>query len=113
MALGATMSAPASACERAVRASDTRAASLSTDPSEASGPQSGKTKAVSAKENSFAETYADLLRESASMTVEELAAKYLDADLHEAGFWENAVGSATADIDRFLELTEAGEELDR
>jgi oligoendopeptidase F len=54
----------------------------------------------------FDVTFENLLRESASMTVEELAAKHLGVDLREAEFWENAVELVISDIDKFLELTE-------
>ncbi|MBP1994676.1 M3 family oligoendopeptidase [Paenibacillus eucommiae] len=57
----------------------------------------------------FEVTYENLLRESASMTVEELAAKHLGVDLREAEFWENAVRLVMSDIDKFLELTEKDE----
>lgn len=56
----------------------------------------------------FEHTYANLLRESASMTVEQLAAKHLGVDLQKAEFWENAVKLVTADIDQFLGMTENG-----
>lgn len=53
--------------------------------------------------------YENLLRESASMTVEELAAKHMGVDLRESEFWENAVKLVMSDIDQFLELTEKNE----
>nr|WP_285891105.1 M3 family oligoendopeptidase [Paenibacillus pasadenensis] len=56
----------------------------------------------------FEHTYANLLRESASMTVEQLAAKHLGVDLQKVEFWENAVKLVTADIDQFLGITEDG-----
>lgn len=58
----------------------------------------------------FGETFENILRESASMTVEELALKHLNIDLRDPAFWEGSVRMILSDIDRFLKLTgERGE----
>ena len=54
----------------------------------------------------FEVTFENLLRDSASMTVEELAEKHLNVDLRQSGFWECSVSLVLSDIDMFLELTE-------
>lgn len=54
----------------------------------------------------YEEKYISLLRDTASMTVEDLAAKHLQVNLTEKDFWEKAVGICLNDIDEFLELTE-------
>ncbi|MBU8916537.1 M3 family oligoendopeptidase [Bacillus sp. FJAT-29953] len=54
----------------------------------------------------YEEKYIALLRDTASMTVEDLAAKHLQVNLTEKDFWEKAVGICLEDIDEFLELTE-------
>lgn len=46
-----------------------------------------------------------LLRDTASMQVEDLAWKHLQVDLTQKDFWEKAVGICVADIEEFLELT--------
>ncbi|MCM3725214.1 M3 family oligoendopeptidase [Neobacillus cucumis] len=54
----------------------------------------------------YEEKYMALLRDTASMKVEDLAKKHLQVDLTQKDFWEKAVGTCLADIDEFLELTE-------
>jgi len=54
----------------------------------------------------YEEKYIALLRDTASMTVEELAQKHLQIDLTKKDFWEKAVRICLDDIDEFLELTE-------
>nr|WP_232345274.1 M3 family oligoendopeptidase [Paenactinomyces guangxiensis] len=54
----------------------------------------------------FAKKYVDLLRDTASMTVEDLAFRHLGVDLTKPDFWENAVRLALSDVDEFLSLTE-------
>ncbi|PFO03633.1 oligoendopeptidase [Bacillus sp. AFS076308] len=54
----------------------------------------------------YEEKYMALLRDTASMKVEDLAQKHLQVDLTQKDFWEKAVGTCLADIDEFLELTE-------
>ncbi|QAY66785.1 M3 family oligoendopeptidase [Paenibacillus protaetiae] len=55
---------------------------------------------------SFAEKYVALLRDTGSMTVEELAKKHLGVNLEEPDFWREAVQLAVSDVKLFLELTE-------
>lgn len=54
----------------------------------------------------FEERYIALLRDTGSMTVEELARKHLGVDLTQPDFWQAAIDLAAADAKRFLELTE-------
>ncbi|MCM3765368.1 M3 family oligoendopeptidase [Neobacillus niacini] len=54
----------------------------------------------------YEEKYIALLRDTASMTVEDLANKHLQVDLTKKDFWKKAVDICLADIDEFLELTE-------
>lgn len=55
---------------------------------------------------SFEDKYIALLRDTASMTVEDLAQKHLGADLTRPDFWQSAVDLALADVQEFLNLTE-------
>jgi oligoendopeptidase F len=55
----------------------------------------------------FAEQYLALLSESGSTTTEELARKYLGADLTREDFWVSAVNRAVADVDEFVELADS------
>ncbi|MEH7272551.1 M3 family oligoendopeptidase [Neobacillus vireti] len=54
----------------------------------------------------YEEKYISLLRDTASMTVEDLASKHLQVDLSQRDFWEKAVRICIDDIDEFLKLTE-------
>lgn len=54
----------------------------------------------------FASRYVALLRDTARMTVEELAMKHLGEDLTRPEFWQSAVDLTVADIQEFLRLTE-------
>ncbi|OXM17302.1 M3 family oligoendopeptidase [Paenibacillus herberti] len=54
----------------------------------------------------FAEQYVSLLRDTGSMTVEELALKHLGINLQQDAFWSSAVALSSDDISKFLELTE-------
>jgi oligoendopeptidase F len=54
----------------------------------------------------FEERYAALLRDTGSMTVEELAMKHLGADLTKRDFWQGAVKMAVDDVRTFLALTD-------
>jgi oligoendopeptidase F len=54
----------------------------------------------------YEEKYIALLRDTASMTVEDLAQKHLQVDLTQKDFWEKAVRLCIDDIDEFLQLTE-------
>lgn len=50
--------------------------------------------------------YIALLKDTASMTVEDLAKKHLGVDLTEDTFWESAVQLCVNDVQEFLKLTE-------
>lgn len=54
---------------------------------------------------SFEEKYIALLKDTASMTVEDLAKKHLGVDLTQKAFWEDAIRLAVADAEEFLEVT--------
>lgn len=54
----------------------------------------------------FEDKYIDLLRDTASMTSEELAQKHLQIDLTKPDFWQHAVDLVITDIKEFLALTE-------
>ena len=58
-----------------------------------------------AEGQSFAGDYANLLLDTARMSVEDLARKHLGVDLTKPDFWEAAVKLATDDVEEFLELT--------
>lgn len=54
----------------------------------------------------YEEKYIALLKDTASMTVEELAIKHLHVDLTKEDFWENAIKLCIADVEEFLALTD-------
>ncbi|KAB2338635.1 M3 family oligoendopeptidase [Cytobacillus depressus] len=54
----------------------------------------------------YEEKYIALLKDTASMTVEDLAKKHLNEDLSKPDFWEKAVKLCIDDIEEFLALTE-------
>lgn len=54
----------------------------------------------------YEQKYIELLKDSASMTVEELAQKHLQVDLTKKDFWEKAVRTCIDDVEEFLRLTE-------
>jgi len=54
----------------------------------------------------FEQKYADLLRDTGRMNVEDLAARHLGVDLRKPDFWQSAVDVAAADIKEFLKVTE-------
>jgi len=56
---------------------------------------------------SFAGRYDALLRDTAVMTVEELASRHLGVRLDETGFWNDAVARAVSDVDAFAALCKA------
>lgn len=56
--------------------------------------------------SAFEDKYIALLRDTASMTTEELAMKHLQVDLTQSDFWQAAIDIVHSDIDEFLELTE-------
>lgn len=53
----------------------------------------------------FEDKYIALLKDTASMTVEDLAKKHLDVDLTEKDFWVNALQPVVKDVEDFLEMT--------
>src|SRR5699024_9578362 len=56
--------------------------------------------------NGFEDRYIALLRDTASMTTEDLTKKHLDADLTKSDFWTAGIEIMENDIKTFLELTE-------
>ena len=61
---------------------------------------------ASQKGASFEDDYIALLRDTASMTTEELAEKHLGVDLTQPDFWQAGIDMVLADITTFLEITE-------
>ncbi|WP_078545496.1 M3 family oligoendopeptidase [Litchfieldia alkalitelluris] len=53
----------------------------------------------------YEEKYIALLKDTASMKVEDLAQKHLGIDLTKRDFWEKAVKLSVKDVEEFLELT--------
>ncbi|MGZ9585393.1 M3 family oligoendopeptidase [Paenibacillus marinisediminis] len=53
----------------------------------------------------FAEKYDALLRDTGSMTVEDLAQKHLGVDLTKPDFWQSAIDVTLQDVQQFLEMT--------
>ncbi|KUP09115.1 oligoendopeptidase [Bacillus coahuilensis p1.1.43] len=62
-------------------------------------------KALEASEN-YEEKYIDLLRDTAVMSVEDLAMKHLGEDITKEEFWEKGVKLCVGDVEEFLSLTE-------
>lgn len=58
------------------------------------------------KGSSFEDEYIALLRDTASMSTEELAEKHLGVDLTQADFWQAGIDRVLKDIREFMELTE-------
>ncbi|OFI46678.1 oligoendopeptidase [Floricoccus penangensis] len=58
------------------------------------------------KGSNFEDEYIALLRDTASMTSEELAEKHLQVDLTKPDFWQAGIDMVLADINEFMELTE-------
>ena len=54
--------------------------------------------------NEFEPMYMDLLQHTGTMTVEDLAMKYLQTDLTKPDFWQDAIDLALADLQEFLSL---------
>lgn len=52
----------------------------------------------------FEQRYINLLKDTASMTTEELALKHLDVDLTKVDFWQDAIDLIIADVDTFEQL---------
>ncbi len=55
---------------------------------------------------SFASKYDALLRDTAVMTVEDLASKHLGIDLTKPDFWQSAINVTLKDVELFLQMTE-------
>lgn len=55
--------------------------------------------------NGFEDQYIALLRDTGSMTVEQLAKKHLKADLTKPDFWEAGIQLAAKDVEEFIRLT--------
>ncbi len=55
---------------------------------------------------SFEDEYIALLRDTASMSTEDLAEKHLNVDLTQSDFWQKAIDQVHADVEEFLALTE-------
>lgn len=47
-----------------------------------------------------------MLRDTASMTTEELAQKHLDVDLTKPDFWQAGIDMVLEDIQEFMDLSE-------
>lgn len=58
------------------------------------------------KGSNFEDDYIALLRDTASMTTEELAKKHLGVDLTKPDFWQAGINQVVKDIEKFLDLTE-------
>ena len=54
----------------------------------------------------FRAKYADLLRDTGRMRVEDLARRHLGADLTKPEFWQSAIDSVLAELPEFMDLTE-------
>ncbi len=54
----------------------------------------------------FAAKYDALLKDTGSMTTEELTQKHLGVDLTQEAFWKGAVDTALADVDEFVKLVD-------
>ena len=55
--------------------------------------------------SSFEEKYISLLRDTAIMSVEDLAKKHLNEDITQHAFWEKGIALCVKDVEEFLELT--------
>ncbi|MEE1132381.1 MAG: M3 family oligoendopeptidase [Caryophanon sp.] len=57
---------------------------------------------------SFEQKYMALLRDTAVMTVEELAMKHLGEDITTLDFWEKGIALCVADVEAFIQLIQQG-----
>lgn len=57
--------------------------------------------------SSFEDEYISLLRDTASMTTEELAQKHLGVDLTKPDFWQDGIDIIKKDIEAFMSITES------
>jgi len=55
--------------------------------------------------SSFEQKYISLLRDTAIMSVEDLAMKHLGEDITQHAFWEKGIALCVQDVEEFLELT--------
>lgn len=55
---------------------------------------------------SFEDSYIALLKDTGSMTTEELAEKHLNVDLTKPDFWQAGIDTINKDVEAFLELTQ-------
>lgn len=55
--------------------------------------------------SNFEEKYMALLRDTAVMTVEDLAMKHLGEDITKRDFWEKGIALCVKDVEEFIELT--------
>lgn len=55
----------------------------------------------------FEQSYLSLLRDSGSMTVEELALKHLAEDITQESFWEKGMALCVKDVEEFIRLSSA------
>jgi len=55
--------------------------------------------------SAFEQKYADLLRDTGRMRVEDLAKRHINADLTKPGFWQSAIDSVLSDLPEYLEMT--------
>jgi oligoendopeptidase F len=56
--------------------------------------------------SSFADKYVALLRDTASMSVEDLAHRHLGVDLTKPEFWQSAIDLSIQDAKEFVRLTD-------
>lgn len=56
--------------------------------------------------DSFETDYRNLLRDTASMTTEDLAQKHLNVDLTQKDFWQAAIDEILSDVEEYMALTE-------
>ncbi|TVP92772.1 M3 family oligoendopeptidase [Alkalibacterium sp.] len=55
---------------------------------------------------SFETDYRNLLRDTASMSTEDLADKHLNVDLTQKDFWQSAIDEILSDVEEYMSLTE-------
>ncbi|BAL61622.1 M3 family oligoendopeptidase [Melissococcus plutonius] len=59
------------------------------------------------QKRAFEDHYIALLRDTGSMTSEELAQKHLGVDLTKPDFWQSGIDQVVKDVELFMELTES------
>jgi oligoendopeptidase F len=55
--------------------------------------------------NNFEDRYIALLKDSGSLSIEDLAKKHLDVNLEEPAFWQGAIDLLNANIDEYTHLS--------